>query len=118
SVSVDDICHRAGVQKGSFYHFFPSKSELAIAAFDFYWEENRRPQLERVFSAHIPPLERFERYCEQVYQNQLIRLKQTGKVCGCPFSSIGSEVSSRDEKIRQKSEELSNRIRAYLESAL
>ena len=29
STSVDAICHRAGVNKGSFYHFFASKEELA-----------------------------------------------------------------------------------------
>ena len=31
SVSVDDICERADVKKGSFYYFFPSKSDLAVA---------------------------------------------------------------------------------------
>ena len=30
-VSVEDICRKAGVQKGSFYHFFASKAELAAA---------------------------------------------------------------------------------------
>lgn len=34
---VDDICRDAGVSKGSFYHQFASKEELAIAALgDFY----------------------------------------------------------------------------------
>ena len=32
AVSVDDICERANVKKGSFYYFFPSKSDLAVAA--------------------------------------------------------------------------------------
>lgn len=34
SVSVDDICQQAEVKKGSFYHFFESKAELAIAAYE------------------------------------------------------------------------------------
>ena len=34
--SVDQICERAGVKKGSFYHYFPSKSELAKAVIDLH----------------------------------------------------------------------------------
>jgi len=34
AVSVDQICEGAGVKKGSFYHFFESKIDLAIAAYD------------------------------------------------------------------------------------
>jgi TetR/AcrR family transcriptional repressor of nem operon len=30
--TVDDICHAAGVSKGSFFHHFASKEELALAA--------------------------------------------------------------------------------------
>ena len=37
SVSVDVICERAGARKGSFYHFFPSKSDLAAVAIEDHW---------------------------------------------------------------------------------
>lgn len=29
STTIDQICAKAGVQKGSFYHFFDSKSDIA-----------------------------------------------------------------------------------------
>jgi TetR/AcrR family transcriptional repressor of nem operon len=32
ATTVDDICHAAGVTKGSFFHYFKSKEELALAA--------------------------------------------------------------------------------------
>ena len=38
SVGVQEICEHAGVKKGSFYHFFPSKSDLTVAALDAMWK--------------------------------------------------------------------------------
>ncbi len=32
ATTVDDICHRAGVTKGSFFHHFKTKDQLAVAA--------------------------------------------------------------------------------------
>ena len=49
SVSVDDICKRAGINKGSFYHFFPSKADLVVEAYDAYWQQ-KRPDMDRIFS--------------------------------------------------------------------
>jgi TetR/AcrR family transcriptional repressor of nem operon len=34
--TVDDICHAAGVSKGSFFHYFSSKEELALAAAEHF----------------------------------------------------------------------------------
>ena len=41
SASVDEICAKAQVRKGSFYHFFKSKAELVMAALEAHWEEAR-----------------------------------------------------------------------------
>src|SRR3954467_8611676 len=41
SVGVAEISSRAGVQKGSFYYFFPSKEALALAVVDRHWEAQR-----------------------------------------------------------------------------
>lgn len=117
SVSVEQICRRAKVQKGSFYYFFPSKSDLAVAAYEEYWQGNR-PNYDRIFAAPIPPLQRLEDYCKYVYESQRQKYRKTGCVLGCPFASLGAELSTQDEKIRAKSMEMFERICGFLEATL
>ena len=117
SISVDDICNRAGVNKGSFYYAFKSKSDLAAAAFEDHWNK-KRALMDEIFSSQVPPLYRIEKYCDRVVHDQLDKYEKTGKLCGCPFASIGSELSTQDEQIRKKAHELSERTMKYLASAL
>jgi TetR/AcrR family transcriptional repressor of nem operon len=117
SVSVGDICDRAGVNKGSFYHFFESKTDLAVEAYQEHWKE-KQPILDRLFSPQTPPLERIQNWCQFLYDSQKEKAEQYGHVCGCPYISIGAELATQDEKIRVKSEELNDRGRKYLECTI
>ncbi|HXI53753.1 MAG TPA: TetR/AcrR family transcriptional regulator [Candidatus Saccharimonadales bacterium] len=117
SVSVDTICERARVNKGSFYHFFPSKADLAVAAYEEFWQQ-KRPLYDRVFSPQVPPLERIAQWCELIYTGQKERADQCGRVLGCPYACLGAEMSTQDEKVRLKAEEVFARSCKYLESAL
>jgi TetR/AcrR family transcriptional repressor of nem operon len=42
ATTVDEICARAGVSKGSFYHFFSTKEELGLAALEAFFARNLR----------------------------------------------------------------------------
>jgi TetR/AcrR family transcriptional repressor of nem operon len=117
SISVDDICNRAGVNKGSFYYAFKSKSDLAAAAAEDHWNK-KRGRMDEIFSSQVPPLERLEKYCDRIVQDQIDKYEKVGKICGCPFSSIGSELSTQDEQIRKKAHELSERTMKYLACTL
>ena len=117
SVSVGDICDRAGVNKGSFYHFFESKADLAVEAYAEHWKE-KRPEMDRIFSSQVPPLERLQAWCKYIYEGQKQKAEKYGHVCGCPYASVGAEVATQDEKIRCKSEELINCGQKYIESAI
>jgi TetR/AcrR family transcriptional repressor of nem operon len=115
SVSVEDICTKAGVNKGSFYYAFKSKSDLAVAAFERHWE-HKQPLLDKIFSAQIPPLERLDSYCQLIIKDQKEKYVSFGKMLGCPFCSVGSELSTQDEKIRLKAEQMTKRMLKYIES--
>ena len=67
AVTIDDICKRAEVQKGSFYHFFESKAPLAVAALERMWAEEWKPHLDSQFSPSIDPVARLTGYLESIY---------------------------------------------------
>lgn len=117
SVSVDDICKRAKINKGSFYHFFPSKADLVVEAYEEHWKE-KRPIMDRIFSPQVPPLDRIHNWCEFMYEVQKEKAGKYGHVCGCPFASVGSEIATLDEKIRVRSEHLMNASLKYVESTI
>jgi TetR/AcrR family transcriptional repressor of nem operon len=118
SVTIDDICKRADVKKGSFYYFFKSKSELAVAALERLWEQTWKPRLDNVFSPSADPLTRLTAYLTSVYEKQVEVKKQHGKVLGCPVVSMGSETCTCDNEINLKIRELLSRKRRYYESAI
>lgn len=117
AVSVDDICEKAGVNKGSFYYAFKSKSDLAVAAYERYWE-NKRARMDAIYSPQIPPLQRLESLIEALVADQLGRYKEYGKMPGCPFCSIGSEVGAQDENIRAAADRIGAKMAKYNESLI
>ncbi len=115
--TVDAICDKAHVNKGSFYHFFQSKDELVIAALDWHWE-NRKQELDRFFSPDVPPLQRLENYFQNVYERQTQMKAATGQYAGCLYSSIGSECVEQSPAISRKVQEILSAYARYYESAL
>src|ERR1700744_349655 len=70
SVTIEAICERAKVKKGSFYYFFDSKSDLALAAINDWWDVRRALVIEW-FRPEVPPLNRLTRYLDFAAQKQL-----------------------------------------------
>ncbi len=117
TTSVDQICERAGVKKGSFYHFFESKTALALTAIDHGWAEHRK-KLDQTFSPVLSPLERIWRCFREMRLEQELMREKHGRVLGCPIHSLGAEVSTTDEQLRNKLQEILAQFIRYYESAI
>ncbi len=113
TVSVDHICSRAKVNKGSFYYYFKSKTDLVVAAYGEHWRR-KEPDYDRIFSSENPPLKRLELWCDYIRATQKQREKKYGHVCGCPYASVGGELATQDKKVRIKTQELVGRHVKYL----
>ncbi|MCW8964008.1 MAG: TetR/AcrR family transcriptional regulator [Gammaproteobacteria bacterium] len=105
-VGVQAICEHAEVKKGSFYHFFPSKIDLTLAVLDHIYIEFKSDLVGRAFANDIPPMQRFSRMAEMIYQFQKEIAESTGQILGCPFGNLSTEMSTQDEEIRLKINEI------------
>lgn len=117
STTIDQICAKAEVKKGSFYYFFQSKSDLAVAALSEEWEHHRA-ELDSLFSPTVPPLDRFRKYCDYGYRIQAEMRQKCGFVLGCPIFTLGSEVSTQEAALKNKIQEILDYKRRYFATAI
>jgi TetR/AcrR family transcriptional repressor of nem operon len=118
AVSVDDLCAHAGVKKGSFYHFFPTKRDLAVAAIDRQWHNARRYVLDPSFAPDVPPLQRIRRLFTLAATLQCPRDPAGGLVLGCPFGNLAAELGTQDPIIRAKVQDIFAGYHASFERVL
>ena len=117
SVSVEQICQRAKVNKGSFYYFFKTKTDLVVAAYEVHWRL-KEPNYERIFSRQNSPLKRLLLWCDYVRKTQKQRHQKYHRVCGCPYTSVGGELATQDKKVRLETQDLIDRFVKYLSGAI
>ena len=117
ATTIDQICEKAGVKKGSFYYFFDSKADLARQALDVEWKLYR-PHLDAIFSPTVPPLDRIRNHCDFNYKEQSELKKKHGYVLGCPLCTLGAEISTQESGLRKLVQEIMDQCRKYIETAV
>jgi TetR/AcrR family transcriptional repressor of nem operon len=117
-VTIDAICERAGVKKGSFYHAYPDKATLAAEAFEYAWKNEAKPWLDDAFSPSETPLIRLANWLDGGLQKTLQCQKEHGKIHGCPLFNVGSELSTLEPLVAAKVVEILRRNRRYITTAL
>ena len=117
AVTIEAICERAGVKKGSFYYFFDSKSDLALSSIHAWWDE-RKVLVEEWFRPEVPPLERIGKYLNFGVEHQIEAHEEAGQVLGCPLFTLGSEICTQDEQIRLLVQEIMSTVIRYFENAI
>jgi TetR/AcrR family transcriptional repressor of nem operon len=117
NTTIDQICEKAAVKKGSFYYFFDSKADLAAQAIETKWRL-KRAELDAIFSATVPPLVRLRRFCDSSLHFQNEMKSRYGRVLGCPIFTLGAEVCIRDNGLSRKVRQLLADQCKYIESAI
>lgn len=114
--SIKDIVDAAEVPKGSFYTYFKSKEDFALAALERATEERERESRALLQNRDIPPLERLFQYFRE-YTGAC----DGGVTGGCFIGNMCQEMSDSSELIRLKVRELlcnnTRAVEAVLEEA-
>ena len=97
AVGVDELCQAADVRKGSFYHYFPSKSELAKAVIDLHAEVFAR---RLSGSPAATPAQKLHAIPDAIGVIQTALEAQFGRAVGCPFGNFAAELSTTDDDLR------------------
>jgi TetR/AcrR family transcriptional repressor of nem operon len=97
---IDEILKRAGVPKGSFYHFFASKREFGEAVIENYAEYFAR-KLDRLLSdPERRPLERLAAFTQEAQE----AVAKYHFRRGCLVGNLGQELGALDDAFRHRLE--------------
>lgn len=101
ATGVEAILKQANVPKGSFYNFFSSKEEFALALIDRFVAE-RQEVFSPIFrNDSWPPLRRIRKSFET-----LITIFESDDCSkGCLLGNLGQEMSDQSENLRQRLEQ-------------
>ncbi|WP_461123112.1 TetR/AcrR family transcriptional regulator [Saccharothrix stipae] len=101
AIGVAEICARADVRKGSFYHFFESKQALTVEVVDTHWQAQRVAWHERLTGPE-PALERLRRLIAWLVETQREGWQVSGRVDGCLLGNLAAELSDQEAVVRQR----------------
>ncbi len=115
-LGIQAILDRTGVPKGSFYHHFLSKEEMALQAVDRYVSLGHELLEVTLAPDGRPPLHRIRGFFERMRE-----LYASQGYMGCLLGALGQELSGANDVFRVRIEEcvasIAGRIAVCLEEA-
>lgn len=94
--SVDEVCARAGVTKGSVYYFFKSKEGLGLAVLEWSLQESSKILMEGAYTELSDPVERALGFVEHAEKN-------SGQIWsgGCLLGSFAIELAETNDRVQE-----------------
>jgi len=117
SIGVAEISSSAGAPKGSFYYFFPSKQDFAVAVVDEHWTAQHK-QWAHILGTSAPVIDRLHRLFEATAAVQRQALMDSGAVAGCMFGNLALELSSSEPKVKERLQQIFDAQVRAVETAL
>jgi TetR/AcrR family transcriptional repressor of nem operon len=106
---VDEVISKAGLSKGSFYHFFDSKEALGLAALDHYYSDRVSRLAAGPYANETDPLRR-----GQGFLNHAARVAEDLWAAGCLLAGLAGEAARSNRVISNALRKRTDDLRALL----
>jgi TetR/AcrR family transcriptional regulator, transcriptional repressor for nem operon len=108
ATSIADVLHKAKVNSGSLYHFFPGKTDLLAAVLDLYHEGIRQMLLEPPAASLADPSQKIFALLGR-YRRSLV---ESDCFYASPIGSLALELRDPEEPVRAR---LAKNFRAWID---
>jgi AcrR family transcriptional regulator len=98
NVSINDIIAQTNLTKGAFFHYFPTKNDVAYAIIDETLSEMTLERWIRPLAAYKNPLQGIIQHLHKIIDNTPDEQLQFG----CPLNNLIQELSAENPIFRQK----------------
>jgi TetR/AcrR family transcriptional regulator, transcriptional repressor for nem operon len=106
---VDEVISKAGLSKGSFYHFFDSKESLGLAALEHYYADRVKRLTAGSHAAEPDPLRRAHRFVEHAFS-----VAEDLWKTGCLLANFATDAAGSSRVISDALKMRTSELRAFL----
>jgi len=99
---IQEVLSKVGVPKGSFYHYFQSKEDFALAIIEEFDREFMAFLLPILNDTSLSPKERLRSFCNA--KRECMRASNCRK--GCLIGNLSQEMADQSETLRQSLSEI------------
>ena len=96
--SMEEIAEAAGVKKANLFHYYPTKENLVLAAFEYASRFLKEKVLSQCCGAEKDPV----RMVDRMFKEAAAGMQESGCCRGCFIGNLAQEISDHHEALRAK----------------
>jgi TetR/AcrR family transcriptional repressor of nem operon len=98
TTGINAVLSAAGIPKGSFYHYFPSKNDFGLAVIDAYASDYDARLEALLGDTRHSPLQRLRAF----FETGIEEMQSSECVNGCLIGTLGQELAAHNELFRAR----------------